>query len=36
MIEEQIAGKTWARGETFTIADCAAAPALFYADAVAE
>ncbi len=34
MIEEQIAGKTWARGGTFTIADCAAAPALFYADMV--
>lgn len=25
-------GKHWAVGETFTIADCAAAPALFYAD----
>ena len=25
---------TWAMGETFTMADCAAAPALFYADKV--
>jgi len=30
-IERQLAGKTWAIGETFSIADCAAAPALFYA-----
>jgi glutathione S-transferase len=27
-----IAGRTWATGEEFTLADCAAAPALFYAD----
>jgi glutathione S-transferase len=26
------AGKTWAAGDDFTLADCAAAPALFYAD----
>ena len=26
--------KTWANGESFTMADCAAAPALFYADKV--
>jgi glutathione S-transferase len=25
-------GRTWAAGEAFTLADCAAAPALFYAD----
>lgn len=25
-------GRTWAAGETFTLADCAAAPSLFYAD----
>jgi glutathione S-transferase len=31
MIERQVADKTWALGEAFTIADCAAAPALFYA-----
>jgi glutathione S-transferase len=34
MLDEQIAGKTWAIGETFSMADCAAAPALFYADIV--
>jgi glutathione S-transferase len=27
-----LAGRTWATGETFTLADCAAAPSLFYAD----
>ena len=27
-------GKTWAMGEAFTMADCAAAPALFYANIV--
>lgn len=32
MIEQDMADKTWAMGETFTMADCAAAPALFYAD----
>jgi glutathione S-transferase len=30
-IEPQI-GSAWAAGETFTLADCAAAPSLFYAD----
>jgi glutathione S-transferase len=25
-----MAGKAWAMGETFTLADCSAAPALFY------
>ena len=30
-IEEQL-GEPWAAGETFTLADCAAAPSLFYAD----
>ena len=25
-----MAGKTWAMGESFTMADCSAAPALFY------
>lgn len=34
MIERQLAGKTWAMGEDFTIADCAAAPGLFYASIV--
>jgi glutathione S-transferase len=34
MVEAEMAGKTWAVGDAFTIADCAAAPALFYADKV--
>jgi glutathione S-transferase len=34
MIEADMAGKTWAMGEAFTMADCAAAPALFYAGIV--
>ncbi len=31
-LEGQLAGRTWATGEDFTLADCSAAPALFYAD----
>ncbi|OEZ55532.1 hypothetical protein JAB5_35070 [Janthinobacterium sp. HH103] len=31
-LETRLAGKTWATGEDFTLADCAAAPSLFYAD----
>lgn len=31
-IESRLEGRTWADGEAFTLADCAAAPALFYAD----
>ena len=31
-LEKRLAGRTWAAGENFTMADCAAAPALFYAD----
>jgi glutathione S-transferase len=34
MIERDMALKTWAMGDDFTMADCAAAPALFYADKV--
>lgn len=34
MLEQRIAGRRWAAGENFTLADCAAAPALFYADKV--
>lgn len=34
MIEAQLTEKTWATGETFTLADCAAAPALFFATIV--
>lgn len=29
-------GETWAAGDSFTLADCAAAPSLFYADWVEE
>jgi glutathione S-transferase len=35
MIDKDMAGNRWAMGEQFTMADCAAAPALFYADMVA-
>jgi glutathione S-transferase len=31
-LEGQLSGRTWAAGTDFTMADCAAAPALFYAD----
>jgi glutathione S-transferase len=34
MIDKEVANKTWAMGETFSIADCAASPALFYANKV--
>jgi glutathione S-transferase len=34
MTEAKMASRTWAAGEAFTLADCAAAPALFYADKV--
>jgi glutathione S-transferase len=34
VLERQMDGRTWALGDAFTIADCAAAPALFYADTV--
>jgi glutathione S-transferase len=32
MIEARMADRTWACGDAFTLADCAAAPALFYGD----
>ncbi len=32
MIEADMASKTWAVGEAFSLADCAAGPALFYGD----
>ena len=35
MIERQMATRTWAAGEDFSMADCSAAPALFYAGWVA-
>ena len=31
-LEAHLAGKIWATGTDFTLADCAAAPSLFYAD----
>ena len=31
-LEGLLAGRAWAAGEAFTLADCAAAPSLFYAD----
>jgi glutathione S-transferase len=34
MIDEDMAAKTWAMGDAFSMADCAAAPALFYANLV--
>jgi glutathione S-transferase len=34
MLESDLASKTWITGDSFTMADCAAAPALFYANKV--
>ena len=34
-LDGELADRTWAAGDAFTMADCAAAPALFYADLVA-
>jgi glutathione S-transferase len=34
MVDEEMEGQTWAMGNDFTMADCAAAPALFYASRV--
>ena len=31
-LDGELKGRTWAAGEDFTLADCAAAPSLFYAD----
>jgi glutathione S-transferase len=31
-LETELAGRIWAAGDPFTLADCAAAPSLFYAD----
>lgn len=31
-LDQHMVGRTWAAGDDFTMADCAAAPALFYAD----
>lgn len=35
-LENRLDGRTWAAGQNFTMADCAAAPSLFYADWVHE
>ena len=35
MVDEDMATRTWAMGDAFSMADCAAAPALFYADKIA-
>jgi glutathione S-transferase len=34
VLERQLRGRTWLAGEQFTLADCAAAPALFYCRAI--
>jgi glutathione S-transferase len=34
VIEQNMEAKTWMMGDAFTLADCAAAPALFYANTV--
>ena len=34
MIEQEMAARRWAMGDAFTIADCAAAPPLFYLDKI--
>jgi glutathione S-transferase len=35
-LETRLSGQVWAAGDSFSMADCAAAPALFYADWVHE
>jgi glutathione S-transferase len=35
-LDERLTGRAWAAGDGFTLADCAAAPSLFYADWVHE
>jgi glutathione S-transferase len=32
MLDKHLAGREWAAGDAFSLADCAAAPALLYAD----
>ncbi|TJW30712.1 MAG: glutathione S-transferase family protein, partial [Mesorhizobium sp.] len=34
IIEQEMRSKDWAAGDAFTMADCAASPALFYANKV--
>lgn len=31
-LDDRMAGRTWVSGDSFSLADCAAAPSLFYAD----
>lgn len=31
-LEDRLSDRSWAAGDAFTMADCAAAPSLFYAD----
>ena len=31
-LDQRLSGRAWAAGDAFTLADCAAAPSLFYAD----
>jgi glutathione S-transferase len=31
-LDKALSGREWAVGDTFSLADCAAAPSLFYAD----
>ncbi|MFD1797749.1 glutathione S-transferase family protein [Paracoccus aurantiacus] len=35
-LESELAGREWATGDSFTMADCAAGPSLFYADWISE
>ena len=35
-LEQRLSDRTWAAGDSFTMADCAAAPSLFYADWVRQ
>lgn len=35
LVDREMADRTWAAGDSFTLADCAAAPSLFFADLVA-
>ena len=34
MIDQAMDGKTWAMGDTYSLVDCAASPALFYGDTI--
>ena len=34
LLERRMAGRTWAAGDAFSMADCAAMPPLFYVDAM--